>query len=201
MLAERACIPRPHIQKSALAHSLSILQNSLQTAAKGQMCPRAFHTLHERPLLQAPLPSSAAAACSSPARPSISHAARSYTALTRQQPPLSGRCCSLTPAFVRRWRPGSAHVGSSLLKPSGSSGVRAFSSQAQRSQQRRQLQKKSSEQGVYLVALVVGMVGLTYASVPLYRCAAGCTLSPVQAWAESHSITRQRGVMHSDLSS
>ena len=52
--------------------------------------------------------------------------------------------------------------------------IRAFSSQAQRSQQRRQLQKKSSEQGVYLVALVVGMIGLTYASVPLYRCAAGC---------------------------
>ncbi len=52
--------------------------------------------------------------------------------------------------------------------------MRAFASQAQRSQQRKQLQKKSSEQGVYLVALVVGMVGLTYASVPLYRCAADC---------------------------
>lgn len=49
--------------------------------------------------------------------------------------------------------------------------VRTFASQAQRSQQRRQLQKKSSEQGVYLISLVVGMVGLTYASVPLYRCA------------------------------
>lgn len=30
-------------------------------------------------------------------------------------------------------------------------------------------QSKSSQQGLYLVALVVGMVGLTYASVPLYR--------------------------------
>lgn len=26
------------------------------------------------------------------------------------------------------------------------------------------------QQGLYLVALVVGMVGVTYASVPLYRC-------------------------------
>lgn len=32
------------------------------------------------------------------------------------------------------------------------------------------LQKRASEQGLYLVAMVVGMVGLTYASVPLYRC-------------------------------
>ncbi|CAL8469365.1 g8906 [Coccomyxa elongata] len=31
------------------------------------------------------------------------------------------------------------------------------------------LQKRASEQGLYLVAMVVGMVGLTYASVPLYR--------------------------------
>ena len=30
-------------------------------------------------------------------------------------------------------------------------------------------QKKAKEQGLYLVSLVVGMVGLTYASVPLYR--------------------------------
>ena len=180
ILVERACTPQPHIQKSALAHSLSILQNNLQTAAKGGTCSRLFHTLRERPLSQASLQSSAAAACSSLARPSKSHAVRSYTALTRQQLSSSGRCCSLASAFVRNWRPGSTPVASSPLTSSGSSAVRAFSSQAQRSQQRRQLQKKSSEQGVYLVALVVGMVGLTYASVPLYRCAAGCPLSPVQ---------------------
>ncbi|EIE21649.1 cytochrome c oxidase assembly protein CtaG/Cox11 [Coccomyxa subellipsoidea C-169] len=35
--------------------------------------------------------------------------------------------------------------------------------------QKGRLQKKASEQGLYLVAMVVGMVGLTYASVPLYR--------------------------------
>ena len=29
--------------------------------------------------------------------------------------------------------------------------------------------RRASEQGPYLVAVVVGMVGLTYASVPLYR--------------------------------
>jgi len=28
---------------------------------------------------------------------------------------------------------------------------------------------KSGQQGAYLIAVVVGMVGLTYASVPLYR--------------------------------
>lgn len=32
-----------------------------------------------------------------------------------------------------------------------------------------QAKKRASEQGLYLVTLVVGMVGLTYASVPLYR--------------------------------
>ena len=36
--------------------------------------------------------------------------------------------------------------------------------------QKELLQKRASEQGLYLVAMVVGMVGLTYASVPLYRC-------------------------------
>ena len=51
---------------------------------------------------------------------------------------------------------------------------RGFAGQAQQAAaaQRQRLQKKSSEQGLYLVALVVGMVGLTYASVPLYRCIA-----------------------------
>ena len=45
-------------------------------------------------------------------------------------------------------------------------------SQAQAASQargRRQLQGKSGQQGLYLVAVVVGMVGITYASVPLYR--------------------------------
>ena len=48
---------------------------------------------------------------------------------------------------------------------------RGFASRAQEAAQaqRQRLQKKSGEQGLYLVALVVGMVGLTYASVPLYR--------------------------------
>ena len=31
-------------------------------------------------------------------------------------------------------------------------------------------QKKSGEQGLYIIAFVVAMVGVTYASVPLYRC-------------------------------
>lgn len=35
--------------------------------------------------------------------------------------------------------------------------------------QKERLQKKASEHGLYLVAMVIGMVGLTYASVPLYR--------------------------------
>jgi hypothetical protein len=35
--------------------------------------------------------------------------------------------------------------------------------------QKGRLQKRASEQGLYLVAMVVGMIGLTYASVPLYR--------------------------------
>ena len=30
--------------------------------------------------------------------------------------------------------------------------------------------QKSSKQGLYLIAIAVGMVGVTYASVPLYRC-------------------------------
>ena len=30
-------------------------------------------------------------------------------------------------------------------------------------------QKKSGEQGLYIIAFVVAMVGVTYASVPLYR--------------------------------
>lgn len=48
---------------------------------------------------------------------------------------------------------------------------RGFASRAQEAAatQRQRLRKKSGEQGLYLVALVVGMVGLTYASVPLYR--------------------------------
>jgi hypothetical protein len=66
---------------------------------------------------------------------------------------------------------------------------RGFASRAAAAQQQR-LQKRSAEQGLYLVALVVGMVGLTYASVPLYRCAAlvprcGFSLrgvAVVQAW-------------------
>ena len=50
-------------------------------------------------------------------------------------------------------------------------GWRGFASRAQEAAaaQRQRLAKKSGEQGLYLVALVVGMVGLTYASVPLYR--------------------------------
>ena len=78
---------------------------------------------------------------------------------------------SMSPATVRRWQPSQALQ---RYHPQGgtssSSAARAFSSHAQRAQQRQRLQKQSSEQGVYLVALVVGMVGLTYASVPLYRC-------------------------------
>ena len=31
------------------------------------------------------------------------------------------------------------------------------------------LQRTSQQQGMYLIALVVSMIGLTYASVPLYR--------------------------------
>ncbi len=34
---------------------------------------------------------------------------------------------------------------------------------------KQRLQRSSQQQGMYLIALVVGMVGLTYASVPLYR--------------------------------
>ena len=79
---------------------------------------------------------------------------------------------SMTAATVRRWQSGLSHHTPKQHGDTGSSIARGFASQTQRSQQRRQLQKKSSEQGVYLVALVVGMVGLTYASVPLYRCAA-----------------------------
>ena len=34
---------------------------------------------------------------------------------------------------------------------------------------KQRLQRSSQQQGMYLIALVVSMVGLTYASVPLYR--------------------------------
>jgi hypothetical protein len=88
-----------------------------------------------------------------------------------QRLPVSTRCSIMMSATVRRWQLGPSHHVPQLHGNTGSSITRGFASQAQRSQQRRQLQKKSSEQGVYLVALVVGMVGLTYASVPLYRCA------------------------------
>lgn len=38
-------------------------------------------------------------------------------------------------------------------------------------------------QGLYLVALVVSMVGVTYASVPLYRCASECcSMQACSAW-------------------
>ena len=76
---------------------------------------------------------------------------------------------SMSPATVRRWQPSQGLQRHHQQSCTGGSSSRAFNSQAQRAQQRQRLQKQSSEQGVYLVALVVGMVGLTYASVPLYR--------------------------------
>ena len=83
----------------------------------------------------------------------------------------SAQSHSISPATVRRWQPSRAlQPHHPLIGTSSLSAARAFSSQAQRAQQRQRLQKQSSEQGVYLVSLVVGMVGLTYASVPLYRC-------------------------------
>lgn len=90
----------------------------------------------------------------------------------KQHLSMSPRCFSMMSATVRWWQSGLPHHIPIQHGNTGTIIARGFASQAQRSQQRRQLQKKSSEQGVYLVALVVGMVGLTYASVPLYRCAA-----------------------------
>ena len=90
----------------------------------------------------------------------------------KQRLSMSTRCFSMMSATVRSWQSGLPHYIPTQHGNTGSTIARGFASQTQRSQQRKQLQKKSSEQGVYLVALVVGMVGLTYASVPLYRCAA-----------------------------
>ena len=84
----------------------------------------------------------------------------------------SPRHLTMGPATVRRWQPSKTPQQCHQQDCTGSlSTARPFSTQAQRAQQRQRqrLQKQSSEQGVYLVALVVGMVGLTYASVPLYR--------------------------------
>lgn len=59
--------------------------------------------------------------------------------------------------------------------PSASSKVRAFGSLPQRGRKSRlepvtaAASSRAKDQGLYLVAVVVGMVGLTYASVPLYR--------------------------------
>ena len=49
--------------------------------------------------------------------------------------------------------------------------LRGFAAGPPRAAPRQQpdLQKRVADQGMYLVAIVVGMVGLTYASVPLYR--------------------------------
>jgi hypothetical protein len=63
-----------------------------------------------------------------------------------------------------------ASANRALLPPTR----RAFSSDSQRAtdrcrQQMHRNQQKITEQGLYMVALVVGMVGVTYASVPLYR--------------------------------
>ncbi len=175
LLAEHTCAPQSHIRTYITADGFSNLQKLLQIAPKDATCQRAFHTLHRIPLSQASstAQSSAGAARSGLRLSCISTAPQSYLAQAQQHCHSSSRCSSVAPALVRRWQPGPTVAGGSLLRSSGSSAVRAFSAQAQRSQQRRQLQKKSSEQGVYLVALVVGMIGLTYASVPLYRCAAG----------------------------
>ena len=175
LFAEHTCVSQPHIRTHILADGFSNLQELVQIATKDANCQRAFHTLHRSPLSQASstAQSSPAAARSSLRQSCIGSAPHSYLAQTQQQFQSSSSCSKIAPALVRRWRPGPALAGSSLLRSSGSNAVRAFAAQAQRSQQRRQLQKKSSEQGVYLVALVVGMIGLTYASVPLYRCAAG----------------------------
>ena len=173
LLAEHICGPLPHIHKSTLADCLQSLQNLSHKTPTRSSCQRGLHA-HEGPLSQvsSTVQSSAAAARNSLTQSNSRCALLPVVPQTQQQLQPSGRLYGIAPALVRGWRPGSARVGSSHLTPSAGSPVRAFASQAQRSQQRRQLQKKSSEQGVYLVALVVGMVGLTYASVPLYRCAA-----------------------------
>ncbi len=170
---EHTCALQPHIRTHIYADGVSNLEKLYQTAPKSTSFQRAFHILLEHPLSQASstAQSSAAAARSSLGQSCISSARLPCVAQTQLHFRSSSSCCSIAPALVRRWQPGPSTAGSSLLRSSGGiSALRAFSAQAQRSQQRRQLQKKSSEQGVYLVALVVGMIGLTYASVPLYRC-------------------------------
>ena len=174
--AEHSSTAQSYIHTSILTDSMLALRSNLQTATRGANCQRAIHNLHEAfPLhVSSTAQGSAAAARRSLMQSSRSHVPHLHRALRLQHTHSSARCFSNAPALVRRWQLGAALEQSRRCSSFGSSTVRGFASQAQRSQQRRQLQKKSSEQGVYLIALVVGMVGLTYASVPLYRCAAVC---------------------------
>lgn len=89
-----------------------------------------------------------------------------YDRLVQQQS-LSGSACSVL--HGRRWHGCAEWLGAQ--RPFMPLAQRAFSSQSRSAAEhrRQQLQKKSTEQGLYMVALVVAMIGLTYASVPLYR--------------------------------
>ena len=60
------------------------------------------------------------------------------------------------------------HTGSTLRQAPQSIGA-AVARQARLRAQVQAANQRSGEQGMYLVAFVVAMVGLTYASVPLYR--------------------------------
>ena len=173
-MAEQALTAHSQACTTALAECSLLLRRSLQGPFSGTSWQRGFHTLHDSSLSQLSITShSSTASARSNFTSSQSASCRPPSSVVSERSlHTSSRSCSMAPATVKRWQ--SALQSSSQTTCLSNSSLRSFSSQSQRRQQLRRLQKKSSEQGVYLISLVVGMIGLTYASVPLYRCAANC---------------------------
>ena len=168
--AEQALTAHSQACMTALAELSILLRRSLQGPFTGTHWQRGLHTHNASSLSQ--LSSSTASALSSLTGSQSASCRPPISVVFQHSLHTSSRSCSMAPATVKRWQP--ALQSSSQTTCLSNSSLRSFSSQSQRKQQLRRLQKKSSEQGVYLISLVVGMIGLTYASVPLYRCAADC---------------------------
>ena len=174
LLAEQALTAHSQACMTALAERSILLRRSPQAPFTGTPWQRGLHTLHDSSLshLSSTSHSSTASARSSLTGSPPASCRPPSSVVSQHSLHTGSRSCSMAPATVRRWQ--SSLQSSSQTTYLSNSGSRSFASQSQRTQQLRRLQKKSSEQGVYLISLVVGMIGLTYASVPLYRCAADC---------------------------